>query len=176
MRIVFWASFILSVAGLAHGADGKLDLPSGKTLTYSASAECTRFTVPLRTHTSAVCLQRDDTIARNATPRSVKLIAEIPNTALILTDTYPSIPGGMSFCQAGEEIFLRVISLKGKRAKETYHQKLGSCRQNIELADPGITWSAESGTLTVQWLSGHEQGKPETKALVVQSDGQVKQQ
>jgi hypothetical protein len=175
MRIVFWASLILLVARLAAAADRKLNLPSGQTLTYSASGDCTRLVVPLPGHSSQLCLRRDDTVASNANA-SVKLIAELPKV-LILTDTYPSVPGGMSYCQAGEEVFLRVISLSGKHARETYHEKLASCRQNIELADPGVTWAAESGTLTVHWLSGPKQkGSSETKTLLVQKGGEVKQQ
>ncbi|HVN19026.1 MAG TPA: hypothetical protein VMU05_09650 [Dongiaceae bacterium] len=175
MRIVFWASLLLLTTGLATASDKKLDLPSGKALTYSSAAECTRLVVPLHAAKSKVCLQRDNNVASNARP-TLKLIAEVPQF-LILTDTYPSIPGGMSYCQAGEETFLRVIALRGKRARETYHRKLASCRQNIELADPGVTWAAESGTLTIHWLSGpKQQGSPETETLVVDKNAVVKQQ
>lgn len=175
MRIVFWASLILLATRVAAGADRKLELPSGKTLTYSTAPNCTNFIVPSGSRQSQICLRRDDTVADNA-QASVKLVAELPQ-ALILTDTYPSIPGGMSYCQAGEEVFLRVISLKGKHVKQTHQEKLGSCRGNIELADPGVTWSPESETLTVHWISGPEHpASPETKTLLVRKDGEVKQQ
>ncbi len=175
MRIVFWVSLFLLATGVAAGADRKLELPSGKTLAYSASDGCTKLVLPVHSRKSEICLHRDDTVANNAQV-SIKLIAELPN-ALILTDTYPSIPGGMSYCQAGEEVFLRVISLKGKHARETYHRKLSSCRGNLELADPGVTWTAQSQSLTLNWLASPEhQGSPRTQTLIVRKSGEVKSQ
>jgi len=176
MQTGFWASLLLS-ASLASASAQTLKLPSGKRLSYSAGSGCTSFVVPLADRaTSRLCLQRDSTVAQDASPTSVKLIAEVPNIAIILTDTYDSIPAGMSYCQAGEELFLRIIAVKGKQPKETYHQKLASCRQNIELADPGLTWSADKKTLTIYWLSAPESvGVSGTLSLNIGDNGQVKQ-
>jgi hypothetical protein len=59
----------------------------------------------------------------------------------------------MSFCQAGEERFLRVVSLVGERAEVALSTKLESCHQSLELAKP-ISWNAKH-TLDVAWLEPH---------------------
>src|SRR6185369_12194967 len=83
-------------------------------------------------------LERDATVAPVSQPSRVQLIGEIPAAAIILVDTYPSVPGGMSLCQAGEESFLRIISLRRRPAIATLRVKLGSCRDDIELVSPGV--------------------------------------
>jgi hypothetical protein len=95
----------------------------------------------------------DGNVAPRSAPTDVKVVGELEGTLLIV-DTYNSIPGGMSYCQAGEESFLRVISTASATPEETVRLKLNSCRQNIELASPGLEWQSSSSTLLVQWLSG----------------------
>jgi hypothetical protein len=175
MRTRSWASLLLAVT-LASSSAETLKLPSGTLLSYFPGSGCTNFVVPSSGKgASNLCLQRDSTVAQDASPTSVSVVAEVPNVAIILKDTYDSIPSGMSYCQAGEEIFLRVIAVKGKQAKETYKQKVASCRQNIELADPGLTWSAESRTVTIHWISSPKGiGKTETQSLTIEDNGQVR--
>lgn len=121
-----------------------------------------------------IAVERDDTVAQDTRPRKVKIIGEIPKVAVILIDTYPSIPGGMSYCQAGEERFLRVVSLTKSAPEETFHVKLESCRNNIELASPGIDWLPESSKLVIHWLQGPIGGKAETRILTIDKAGNVK--
>jgi hypothetical protein len=73
-------------------------------------------------------------------------VAEIPDSILIVVDAYYSIPGGMSYCQAGQESFLRVVSFSGKHPVETYRVKLESCRDNIELVSQRLTACGKSSS------------------------------
>ncbi|CAN5529967.1 hypothetical protein BH10ACI4_BH10ACI4_34220 [soil metagenome] len=93
-----------------------------------------------------------DRRAKGSAARSVKVIAAMAG-AMVVVDTYPSRAGGMHLCQAGEESFLRVFRTTKYKATETFHEKLESCRDNIELASPGLQWTAETKTLNVEWLS-----------------------
>jgi len=143
-------------------------LPSGGVLQYSVADGRLELTAsPAR----KVTLERDDTVAAGAAPDNLRVVGEVRKTAVVLVDTYPSKPGGLSYCQAGEERFLRVISLEGK-LRETLRIKLASCRQNIELASPGIEWNAETSTLSLHWLlgpSGNE--KSETRIYKIGASG-----
>ena len=100
-----------------------------------------------------VTLEVDGTVAPGSEPLEVEVVGEVEGT-LLLVDTYSSMPGGMSYCQAGEERFLRIVSLASSQPTETARFKLSSCRQNIELGSPGLEWHPESSTLHVQWLAG----------------------
>jgi hypothetical protein len=103
--------------------------------------------------TYSVLLDVDGTVVPGSAPTEVKVVGELDGILLIV-DTYSSIPGGMSYCQAGEESFLRVISTAAEMPEETSRVKLNSCRQNIELGSPGLEWQPSSSTLHLQWLSG----------------------
>ncbi|MGD0571133.1 MAG: hypothetical protein ABSA78_22265 [Candidatus Sulfotelmatobacter sp.] len=178
MRIKFWASTLLLAAAFGPAtvwAQRSLQLASGKLLTASAANSQTIFTLPEPSGgTSRLRVARDATVAEGQAPVSLKLVAEIPGSVLILVDTYPSIPGGMSYCQAGEESFLRVLSISGKRPNETYRTKLESCRDNLELASPGLEWLPETRTLEIHWLSAPGKvGKPEDRALKIGADGKT---
>lgn len=180
MRIKFWASALLLAAAFSAvsvRAQQSLQLASGKVMTASAVNEQTIFVVPkLSGGTSQLHVERDAAVAPGQVPVSLKLVAEIPGSVLILVDAYPSIPGGMSYCQAGQESFLRVLSISGKRPTETYRTKLESCRDNLELASPGLEWSPETRTLKIHWLSAPGKvGKPEDRGLKIAPDGKPQQ-
>jgi hypothetical protein len=81
----------------------------------------------------------------------LELVAQPHSSVILLTETYPSKPGGMSYCQAGEERFLRVLTANGK-LEETFRLKIASCRENLELSDPGLEWDPGSATLRIHWL------------------------
>jgi len=83
----------------------------------------------------------------------VQVVAEI-GSSLVIVDTYLSRPGGGSYCQAGQERFLRILRLDDGVPQETVRLKLASCWQNIELADPGLQWSPNDSTLRISWLFG----------------------
>jgi len=148
MRIRFWLSTLCLATYLSASGQSTIRLPSGKEIAYSGSGSDTVFTLPnAHGRDFRLRVDRDATVANGQRPTSVKVVAEIPDSILVLSDAYPSIPGGMAYCQAGEEQFLRVISTSRKRPIETYHLKLASCRDNIELATPGLTWSPQTHTL-----------------------------
>ena len=67
---------------------------------------------------------------------------------------------------------LRVLAMSGKQPKETLRIKLESCRENIELATPGIVWQAPSSTLNLDWLQGPMQkGMPESRVIRIDETG-----
>lgn len=164
------AAFALILAVAVNAADS-VALPAGGTVRYSTVNAKTR--LEIRTpagRRASLSVQRDATVAAQASP-TVKVIGEIDGSAIILLDTYPSIPGGMSYCQAGEEQFLRIISLAKHPPAETLRVKTGSCRENIELQSPGIEWQPESSTLRITWLQGPKGGHPEVRVLHIGTDG-----
>jgi hypothetical protein len=169
MRIKFWANLLLFIAPLAM-AQQPITLASGTTITASGTPKHTL----LHLHGAkqqVVFLQRDATIARGSISPKLKLLGELPDVAILLTDTYPSRPAGLSRCQAGEEQFLRVITTSGPRPVETLHLKLASCRDTIELADPGLLWSADTRTLQIHWLTPPA-GQPKDRTLTLTATGQ----
>ena len=129
---------------LARQASVFLTLPSGGTLRFTTRGDRTA----IKRKTREVLLDRDAAVASQAPVLSVKLIAEAPGSVLILTDSYPSRAGGLSYCQAGEEEFLRVIA----GMKETFRVKLRSCIGELELGEHGISWDAATSALRVEWI------------------------
>jgi hypothetical protein len=150
-----------------QSAAPSLEFPGGS-LTYDAQG--TRTVLSITTSDGKryhITLARDSNVARGTPPREVTVVGQLNSSAIILTDTYPSIPGGLSYCEAGEETFLRVISLS-QMAVQRYHTKLESCRENLILATPGVEWQSDSHTLAIHWTSGPKGiGQPETRTLKV---------
>jgi hypothetical protein len=124
-----------SSSSIVHADSSKIEIRTQRGATYSTSFDV------------------DGTVAPGARPTDIKIVAELDGTLLIV-DTYASLPGGMSYCQAGEESFLRVVSIVSGAPEETTRVKLSSCRQNIELGSPGLEWQPGSSTLQLRWLSG----------------------
>lgn len=179
MRIMFLVSTLL-LPCFAYAKEPMLHIapsPTGTLISVSASSVKTRFAIRDQAgNTNVIWLTRDTTVAPKTQPARVKIVGEIKGVAIIFVDTYPSMPGGMSYCQSGEEQFLRIISIAKNPAKETFRVKTTSCRDNIELASPGIEWTAPSSTLHIHWLMGPvTKGKPEEKFLRIKSDGQPEQ-
>lgn len=179
MRITFLVSTLL-LPCFAYAKEPMLRTapsPTGTSITVSASSVKTRFAIRDQAgNTHVIWLTRDTTVAPKTQPARVEIVGEIKGVAIIFVDTYPSMPGGMSYCQSGEEQFLRIISIAKNPAKETFRVKTTSCRDNIELASPGIEWTAPSSTLRIHWLMGPvTKGKPEEKVLRIKSDGQQEQ-
>lgn len=114
-----------------------------------------------------VAAERDGTVSPDAKPKSIEKVAEVKDVAVVIVDTYPSISLGLSHCQAGEERFLRIVSLREKPPRETSRLKLESCRDNIELASPGLEWAADTSTLSIHWLQAPATHKPESRTLDV---------
>lgn len=138
------------------------------------SSQTLNFKLPTGKHYN-VKVKIDDTVSKNETPDKIKIVGIIKNAAVILIDTYASVPGGMSYCQAGTESFLRVISIKGAIPTETFHTKLSSCLDNIELDSPGVNWNPKASTLNIHWLQGpNPSGKGETRTLHINNQGKVK--
>ena len=175
MRTRFWVSSLVLAACLSISAAESVQLASGKAITYSSSDGSTVFFIPKSSGgSSRLSVQRDATVAKDSNPTSVKLVAQVSDSAIVLIDSYPSIPRGMSYCQAGEERFLRVLAISGKRPSETFHLKLESCRKNIELASPGLKWSPDTSILSIRWLSAPGQnGKAEDRRLKISAKGKV---
>jgi hypothetical protein len=146
--------------------------PSAAAPAPAAAARTSRIEFPTAHGPLAIDVETDDTIAPGSAPRRVEVIAEMPQRAVVLVDRYASLPGGLSMCQAGEESFVRVIAIGAAQPRVTFTAKTGSCLQNIELADPGLEWSAGSRTLRIEWLA-NAAGAPQTQEIIVSADGTV---
>lgn len=168
MQTRFCASLLLA-AVLVAGAGGKVTAPSGKTVRYSHRPFRTRFEFSRDGKRPVVLsVRRDLFVSGRSDASKVEVIGEVPGQALIISDTYPSLPLGLRFCQAGEEQFLRVFTFAKGNARESAKLKLASCRQNIELAEPGVEWDAATGRLQVHWLQGPtNKGAAENRTIQV---------
>jgi hypothetical protein len=177
MRTTFFASTLLTllacIAPAALQAQETVVSPAGTSIRYSARNSKTRFVIRNRARKYySLLVSRDSTVARGAAPSSVEVLGEIPGSLMIITDTYPSIPGGMSYCQAGEERFLRVISFATKHPIETVKLKIESCRDSLELASEGIEWQPQFLSLRVNWLTGPAaSGAPESRTINLTRQG-----
>ena len=157
-RNAFWVS--AGLAALSACGPSRASLPpantSGQPWPPSPAVQADSRKVEIRTQSGATysaSFDVDGTVAPGASPTDIKIVAELQGTLLIV-DTYASLPGGMSYCQAGEESFLRVVSTVSGVPEETTRVKLNSCRQNIELGSPGPEWQPDTSTLKLRWLSG----------------------
>lgn len=115
-------------------------------------------------------LKTDASVNPKDASASVELVASIANKTLLIQDSRASRPGPLSMCQAGQETFLRVIQLAP--LKEILTLKLAGCRDNMELATPGMTWQADTSTLKINWLSGPDHTTQE-KNLHINANGEA---
>ncbi len=170
MRTACWVSALLLVGGCAGLDSGDV---SRAAVEVSAHTESGRTRMELRRDGAglgAVTLERDRTVASDAEPAAVDVVGAVPGVAVAVADRYPSAPGALSFCQAGDEQFLRVLSYAGVTPAQTLSLKVASCRDNLELADPGLEWVAASSMVRVHWLTGPN-GAPEVRAFQISADG-----
>ena len=169
--------------GLAVG----LLAPARADTGHPPSTPTTRLLLPVSAQSasavkrSPLVLPVDATVVPSSVPVAARLVGEVPGEALIVTDAHASRPGGMGLCQSGTERFLRVLRTDqgggGGGAKETYRVKLESCRDDIELATPGLDWQPATGTLRIEWLQGPGvKGVAETRLLRIGAGGAVKVQ
>jgi hypothetical protein len=126
-------------------------LASGGTLRYST--ERNRTLVEIRPAKKAVAkaqilLPRDETVAPASPVQDFEVLAEKAGGVYVVTDRYASRPGPMSYCQAGQEQFVRVLT-RSRGLRETFSLKVQSCRSNLELGPAGLSWDNASSTLTV---------------------------
>jgi len=173
MRIAFWASALLITlaVAIAAQADDSVGAVAGTSVTCTTEKSKTRLEITSESARYVIRVKRDATVSPGA-KAEVKVIGAVKGSAIVLVDSYPSLPGGMSYCQAGQERFLRVISMAKKQAKETLRVKVESCRENLELASPGIEWLPESSTLRINWLLGPgRKGSPEERTIRLRADG-----
>ncbi|MDR3454334.1 MAG: hypothetical protein P4L96_16315 [Rhodoferax sp.] len=173
MRITFWASLLLALFSFQTAqADDPVPSPNNPPVVRTAAKSWAPLEVqsPSGAHYS-VWVTRDASIPVGATPDNIEFVAKIRNRVIVFIDSYPSISGGMSYCQAGHERFLRIASIARPLAIETFHVKVESCRDNIELASPGIEWLPESATLRIHWLQGPDgSGTPEARSIHIGPD------
>jgi hypothetical protein len=169
--VLLWACTACTEA--PHPSPQQSAVPGARPVVVSSRSENGRTRVELQTgggRRPAVLFARDSTVSPDAEPGGVDVLAELPGTAIVLVDRYPSVPAGLSLCQAGEEQFLRVVSIIDGGATETLTTKVASCRDNLELAEPGLQWDASAATLRINWLTGPT-GKPEVRAIRIGADG-----
>jgi uncharacterized short protein YbdD (DUF466 family) len=141
----------------AYAQNGETSHPD-VTVRTSAANNRTRLDIRVKGGKRYVMLvKRDPYVLFSDDAERVKVVGYIKDTAVILLDTYQSKPNGTSNCQAGEEQFLRIISIKGSQPVETFKMKTSSCYENIEMntdgeQDGGIEWLPELSTLRIHPL------------------------
>ncbi|HMJ62759.1 MAG TPA: hypothetical protein VK493_13395 [Bryobacteraceae bacterium] len=130
-------------------------LASGDMLRYSTERGKTLVELRPAKKTAAktqILLSRDETVAPASPIQNFELLAEKPSGVYVLTDRYASRPGPMSYCQAGQEQFVRVLvglRVRSRGLRETFSLKVQSCRSNLDLGPAGVSWDNASSTLTV---------------------------
>jgi hypothetical protein len=189
MRTVYWLSVLLCAPAVCTEIprrSARQSTPEQTTSQQSASRPSRAVVVSSRNENGrtrlelqiggdrhdAVLLARDSTVAPEAEASGIAVVAEVPGAAIVLVDRYASVRGGLSFCQAGEEQFLRVISIAGRAPIETFATKLASCRDSIELTERGLEWDAFTSTLRIHWLTGPK-GNAEVRTIRVSPDGRT---
>ena len=176
MPIVSGISALLLASAACNAADKVVSDSVGNSVRYSATGSNTRLEIQTPGRARHILrVKRDDTVRSGAEPIEVKLVGGVRNAAIILTDTYPSIPGGLSFCQAGRESFLRIVSVAGRTPVETFRVKLASCHEDFMPAASGVEWLPKSATLRLRWLQGPRNAhKPMRLTLKIGPDGKPK--
>ena len=140
----------LGPASSPHG----IGLPGGGGISAVARVHSVTFVVHNRPDlVSEITLGLDDTVAQSSEPL-LHLVGEAGHGVVILSDNYPSHPGGLSYCQAGREEFLRVLNLKPP-AHEMLKVKLTSCITSLELDDAGVIWNTATRHLEIHWIGTH---------------------
>jgi hypothetical protein len=121
-------------AAVSPTPDGSTDPPGAKPVPSQPVAR--RIEVQATSGTRHMLdVQVDATVSPESTPTDVQVVSETKG-ALIIVDTYASIKGGLSYCQAGEERFLRVVSLAQPTPEETLRVKLASLARHAACAKP----------------------------------------
>jgi hypothetical protein len=130
--------------------------------------------IPPKAAPLTLALGRDSTVSVSEPVYALNIIGDIPGSALVESDTYWSMPGGLSMCQSGQEQFLRVITITKHKAREALRLKIGSCINNVQLASPGIQWSPKTGLLQIHWLLGPDgKEQPDDQTYRITETGQV---
>jgi hypothetical protein len=173
MRTRFFLSRLLALivaaaaAAGAPGDDQTVSLASGGVLRYSTKGNSTL----VRVARQQILLARDKTVESGSPVADFKVLGEETKRIYVVTDSYPSRPGPMSYCQAGQEQFVRVLA-RGKSLRQTFSLKVASCLSNLELGSPGLTWDARASTLNVNWLTGARRYKVDERGSVTAIDSE----
>jgi hypothetical protein len=156
-------TLLLAVAagGQSQGPANALPLASGGVLRYFSRPNGTL----VRISGLQVLLPRDQTVAAGSPVADFKVLGEKASRVYVVTDSYASKPGGMSYCQAGQEQFVRVLA-RGGSLVQTFSQKVASCISNLELGSPGMAWDAGSSMLKINWLKGPSRYKVDDQGAV----------
>jgi hypothetical protein len=177
MRTAFWVRLLALLACAGTAAADADSSRSAKGHAEAASRSAPRTHLLIQGEGGVryrVRVTRDAAVSPDARPSQVRVLGESKGVAIVVMDSYPSRRGGMSYCQAGQERFLRIISVARPAPRETFRIKVESCRDNIELSDPAVEWLPESRSVRIHWLSGPAgNGQPETRTLRIGSDGRL---
>lgn len=111
-------------------------------------------------------LHREDVPA--VTP-SVRAVAEVAGSAVVILDEYPA-----PRCTGGRDAFLRVISVAGPSTRETWRRRVARCDgAPTTTTRQALSWDPLAATLRVA-LAAPEQGARGARiALRIRGDGTV---
>lgn len=94
-------------------------------------------------------------------------IHQWPNGAALILDAWDSRPAGLSRCQAGREVWVRLLSATARA--ELWSALVESCLRDVEPGDPPVSLSADRRTVTVTRLPGSD--LPERESLRLNEAG-----
>jgi hypothetical protein len=153
MRTAFWLSLLVLFALLAPGevAPRSVPLSSGGRLRFETRGNRTlvEWTGRYKKEPRRQLLLPGDPDVDSGSPvLRAELVGEKAGKVYIVTNSYRSRPGPMSYCQSGEERYIRVL-VRGTRLRETFSLKVQSCRANVEVSDEGIRWDSATSRLSI---------------------------
>lgn len=83
-------------------------------------------------------------------PRDIEILAH-HGSLIALSDSYASKPRGTSLCQAGREMWFRVINTASR--EEAYARLVDSCWGDQQWGDPPVTVAPNKAQITLNLLS-----------------------
>jgi hypothetical protein len=153
MRTASWLSLLALFARLATGevAPRNVQLSSGGRLRFEIRGNRTLVEWTGRYKNEPrqqLLLPRDADVDSGSPVLHAELVGEKAGKVYIVTNSYRSRPGPMSYCQSGEERYIRVL-VRGSRLRETFSLKVQSCRENLEVSGEGIRWDSAASRLSI---------------------------
>lgn len=141
-----WLLAPISLAACAAaGVSGSAPAP---TLAYQASGPAIRVTDGSRVTDVPISIERASIDPGG--DQAVRLIHRARSFVVIL-DEHASRPQSLSRCQAGREVYARVLALSPPR--ERFARLVESCLQDVVPGDPPVAWQADD-TLAITIVSG----------------------
>lgn len=168
VQIALWVGPLLLLTVSCATLDDDFErFATASVASHSRETAKIRFEVKTQpTSSYVISVRRDENVSFGTTPDKVGLIGDFSGASAVLVDAYPSSTSDASNCHAGQERYLRVLSISKKPSEEVFSMKIASCDDTVELAAPGVGWIPESRTVHIRWyLDAVWKVGPEAKVI-----------